>query len=70
MLSKLWATTQQIGCENMSKYIDKKHNELRDDVVIRDMKKAIEMYEDGEIIESTSLLIEIYNEVTDWEPNQ
>ena len=69
MLSKLWATTRQIGCENMSKYIDKKHNELRDDVVIRDMKKAIEMYEDGEIIESMSLLIEIYNEVTDWEPN-
>lgn len=61
--------TRKIGCENMSKYIDKKHNELIDDAVIRDMKKAIEMYEDGEIIESMSLLIEIYNEVTDWEPN-
>ena len=53
----------------MSKYIDKKHNELKDDVVVRDMKKAIEMYEDGEIIESMSLLIEIYNEVTDFEPD-
>ena len=53
----------------MSKYIDEKYNELKDDIVIRDMKKAIEMYEDGEIIESMSLLIEIYNEVTDWEPD-
>ena len=61
--------TRKIGCENMRKYIDERHNELMDDVVIRDMKKAIEMYEDGEIIESMSLLIEIYNEVTDWEPN-
>ena len=53
----------------MSKYIDEKHNELRDDAVIRDMKKAIDMYEDGEIIESMSLLIEIYNEVTAWTPD-
>lgn len=40
---------------------------LKDDRVIEDLHKAINMYENGEITETQDLLIEIVNAISDFE---
>ena len=48
----------------MSKY--KTKDGLNDEAIISDLKKAIEMYEDGEILETADLLGEIIKAIYSW----
>lgn len=48
----------------MSKY--KKKDELDDEAIIEDMEKAIEMYEDGEVLETADLLEKISKAICSW----
>lgn len=50
------------------KYITKKH-ELKDKKIIDDLNRAVEMYEDGEIIEVRDMLAEMVNAIDDFTEN-
>ena len=47
-----------------------KKGELQDKQIIAALHKAAEDYENGEIIEVKDVLIEIINDITDFENNQ
>ena len=44
-------------------------NELRDDLVIKKLSEAKELYEDGAIIECQDMLIDIVNAITQFTQN-
>jgi len=48
----------------MSRYIS--NEELNDNIIISDLKKAVFLYEDGGIVEAMSILQEILNSVNGW----
>lgn len=50
------------------KYITKKH-ELKDKKIIEDLNRAVEMYEDGEIIEVRDMLSEMVNAIDEFTEN-
>lgn len=50
------------------KYITKKH-ELKDKKIIDDLNRAVEMYEDGEIIEVRDMLAKMVNAIDDFTEN-
>lgn len=49
----------------MSKY--KTKDGLDDEAIIADLKKAIEMYEDGEVLETADLLEKISRAIYSWD---
>ena len=50
----------------MSKYLNN-DGTLKDKEVITDIRKAADMYENGELIESQSILLEIANAISDFD---
>ena len=44
-------------------------NELNDEAIIRTIREAAEMYEDGEIAEAKDELLTVYNAIDKWEKN-
>ena len=52
----------------MSKFF--KHGELQDKQIVDALRQAVEDYENGEIIETKDVLIEIINAITDFESSQ
>ena len=48
------------------RYITKKH-ELKDDNILKDLKKAAAMYENGEISEVHDMLLEIVGAIEEFE---
>ena len=52
----------------MSKFF--KHGELQDKKIAAALRQAAEDYENGEIIETKDVLIEIINAITDFENAQ
>lgn len=40
---------------------------LDDEAIIEDMKKAIQMYEDGEVLETAWMLTDIAKALMEWE---
>lgn len=49
----------------MSKYLNN-DGTLKDKEVVADIRKAADMYENGELIESQSILVEITNAISDF----
>ena len=49
----------------MSKY--KTRGGLNDEAIIEDLRKAIEMYEDGEVLETADLLEKISRAIYSWD---
>lgn len=54
-----------MGGITMNLYNEAK-NELRDDLVIKKLSEAKELYEDGAIIECQDILIDIVNAITQF----
>ena len=52
----------------MSKYFKK--GELQDEKIVAALRQAAEAYENGEIIETKGVLIDIINAITDFENSQ
>ena len=50
----------------MNKYYDSKNDELNDKQIIEDLKEAIDMYENGEILEVRDLLLDIINSIDEF----
>lgn len=48
------------------RYLNKGKTELNDNAIIKDLEKAREMYENGELFETADLLQEIAGAITDW----
>ena len=48
----------------MSKY--KTKDVLDDEAIIADLKKAVEMYEDGEVLETACMLMNIAKAIMEW----
>ena len=53
-----------------SEYYDYDTNELNDKEILRDMGKAKEMYENGEILEAASLLRELAGAIESLDPDR
>ena len=51
----------------MNKYYDSENDELNDKKIIEDLKEAIDMYENGEILEVQSMLIDIVNSISEFQ---
>lgn len=49
----------------MSKYLNN-DGTLKDKEVVADIRKAADMYENGELIETQSILVEILNAIGDF----
>ena len=50
----------------MSKYLNN-DGTLKDKEVVSDIRKAADMYENGELIEAQSILVEITNAIGDFD---
>lgn len=50
----------------MSKYLNN-DGTLKDKEVVADIRKAADMYENGELIEAQSILMEIANAISDFD---
>lgn len=50
----------------MSKYLNN-DGTLKDKEVVADIRKAADMYENGELIETQSILVEIANAINDFD---
>ena len=50
----------------MSKYLNN-DDTLKDKEVVADIRKAADMYENGELIEAQSILVEIVNAIDDFD---
>ena len=51
---------------SMSKYLNN-DGTLKDKEVVVDIRKAADMYENGELIEAQSILVEIVNAIDDFD---
>lgn len=51
---------------SMSKYLNN-DGTLKDKEVVVDIRKAADMYEDGELIEAQSILVKIVNAIDDFD---
>lgn len=51
------------------KYISKKGG-LKDNAIIMDLTAAVEMYENGEILEVRDILFDIVESINEWERNE
>ena len=50
----------------MSKYLNN-DGKLKDEEVVADIRKAADMYENGELVETQSILTEIINAIDDFD---
>ena len=50
-----------------NRYISEDYTELHDDAIIKDLKEAVEMYENGELLEIVGILNEIAWAITQWD---
>lgn len=53
--------------EEYYKYISEDCSELYDDVIIKDLKEAVEMYENGELVEVADMLNNISFAINQWD---
>ena len=53
--------------EEYYKYISEDCSELYDDVIIKDLKEAVEMYENGELVEVAYMLNNISFAINQWD---
>lgn len=49
-----------------NKYLSKKNTEINDEAILKDMDRAKEMYEDGELLEAADLMQEIARAIKAW----
>lgn len=49
-----------------NKYLSKNNTEINDEAILKDMDKAKEMYEDGELLEAADLMQEIARAIKAW----
>ena len=56
----------RIGGKYMSKYLNN-DGTLKDKEVVADIRKAADMYENGELIETRDMLLEIINAIDDFD---
>lgn len=49
-----------------NKYLSKKNTEINDKAILKDMDRAKEMYEDGELLEAADLMQEIARAIKAW----
>lgn len=49
-----------------NKYLSKNNTEINDEAILKDMDKAREMYEDGELLEAADLMQEIARAIKSW----
>lgn len=49
-----------------NKYLSKKNTEINDEAILKDMDRAKEMYEDGELLEAADLMQEIARAIKSW----
>ena len=53
--------------EEYYKYISEDCSELYDDVIIKDLKETVEMYENGELVEVADMLNNISFAINQWD---
>lgn len=51
--------------DKYEKYLDDSGN-LKDNKIIEDIRKAADMYENGEIVETHDLLLDVVSMLDDW----
>lgn len=49
-----------------NRYLSKNNTEINDRAILKDMDKAKEMYEDGELLEAADLMQEIARAIKAW----
>lgn len=52
----------------MGKYISKDNTKLYDNRILKDLEKAIHMYENGELLETADMLQNIADAIRSWKP--
>lgn len=57
---------KEIGGNDMNKYLNN-DGTLKDKKIAADIRKAADMYENGELVETQSLLTEIANAIDDFD---
>ena len=50
-----------------NKYISSDNRDLHDNRILQDLKKAVSMYENGELIEVSHILFDISMAIISWE---
>ena len=50
----------------MSRYLSKSNTVINDEAILKDMDKAKEMYEDGELLEAADLMQKIARAIKAW----